>query len=185
MTGNANLWRRARSRWPLLALLVVLSPTLSGAAPPVDVSQPNPSALNRARDALPTDAFLSDGARRTHASSGKTRIGRIFFSPAERRHRYADKTPATDASSAAHAAGGERLEINGAISSSTQGRAVWVNGAAIENTAKFKSAWTDRAGSVWLRDDRRAPHLVRPGQAIDPTSGAMEDLLPAGSVVRR
>jgi hypothetical protein len=184
MTGNARLCRRARSRWPLLALLVVLSPTWSGAAPPVDVSQPNASPL-KPRDALPTDAFLSDGARRTRASSGKTRIGRIFFSPAERRHRYADKTPATDAPSAAHAARGERLEINGAVSSSTQGRAVWVNGAAIENTAKFKSAWTDRAGSVWLRDDRRAPRLVRPGQAIDPTSGAMEDLLPAGSVARR
>jgi hypothetical protein len=77
------------------------------------------------------------------------------------------------------------LEINGAISSSAQGRAVWVNGTAIENSAKFKSAWTDRAGSVWLRDDRRAPRLVRPGQAIDPASGAIEDLLPAGSVARR
>lgn len=107
-----------------------------------------------------------------------------FFSPAERRHRYADKTPATDAPSAGTARA-ERLEINGAISSSTQGRAVWVNGTAIENSARFKSAWTDRAGSVWLRDDRRAPRLVRPGQAIDPASGAIQDLLPAGSVARR
>jgi hypothetical protein len=77
------------------------------------------------------------------------------------------------------------LEINGAISSSTQGRAVWVNGTAIENSAKFKSAWTDRAGGVWLRDYRRAPRLLRPGQALDPASGAIEDLLPAGSVARR
>jgi hypothetical protein len=77
------------------------------------------------------------------------------------------------------------LEINGAVSSSTQGRAVWVNGAAIENSAKFKPAWTDGAGNVWLRDDRRTPRLVRPGQAMDPTSGVIEDLLPAGSVARR
>jgi len=185
MTGNARRCRRVRSRWPLLALLVALSPNLSGAAPPVNVSVPHASSLNGTRDVLPTDAVLTDGAPRTHARSGTTRIGRIFFSPAERRHRYADKTPATEAPSAAHAARGERLEINGAVNSSTQGRAVWVNGAAIENSAKFKSAWTDRAGNVWLRDDRRAPRLVQPGQAIDPASGAIEDLLPAGSVVRR
>jgi hypothetical protein len=184
MTDKARLCRRARSRWPLLALLVVLSPTLSGAAPPVDASLPNAPPLNgTSRDALPTDAFLSDGERR-HARSGKVRIGRIFFSPAERRHRYADKTPTTDAPSTAHAARGERLEINGAVSSSTQGRAVWVNGVAIENSAKFKSAWTDRADSVWVRDDRRTPRLLRPGQAIDPASGVIEDLLPAGSVAR-
>ena len=147
MTAKARLWL-----W--LALLVVLSPALCGAAPPAD------------------------------ASKGKIHIGRIFFSPAERLHRYADKTPATDASSTARIARAERLEINGAISSSTQGRAVWVNGIAIENSAKFKSAWTDRAGGVWLRDDRRAPRLLRPGQAIDPASGAIEDLLPPKSAAR-
>jgi hypothetical protein len=168
MSEKARLCRRARSRWPLLALWMALSPTFSGAAPPVDVSLPSASPLNR-----------------THVGSGKIRIGRIFFSPAERRHRYATKSPATDAPSTAHAARGERLEINGAVSSSTQGRAVWVNGAAIENSAKFKPAWTDGAGNVWLRDDRRTPRLVRPGQAMDPTSGAIEDLLPAGSVARR
>jgi hypothetical protein len=159
MTAKARPCRHARGPWPWLALLVVLSPALCGAAPPTDAST------------LPV--------------SGKVRIGRIFFSPAERRHRYADKTPATDAPGTARAARAERLEINGAISSSTQGRAVWVNGTAIENSAKFKSAWTDRAGSVWLRDDGRTPRRVRPGQAIDPASGAIEDLLPAGSVARR
>ena len=158
MTASARLW-------PWLGLLLVLSPALCGATPPVDASLPNASP----RNTVPTS---------------KIHIGRIFFSPAERRHRYADKTPATDASSTARIARAERLEINGAISSSTQGRAVWVNGIAIENSAKLKSAWTDRAGGVWLRDDRRAPRLVRPGQAIDPASGAIEDLLPAGSVAR-
>jgi hypothetical protein len=186
MTEKARPCRRARSRWPWLALLAVLSPALSGAAPPVEASLPDVSPLNTSpRDGLPSDASLPDGARRTHARSGKIRIGRIFFSPAERRHRYADQAPATDAPSTARDARGERLEINGAVSSSTQGRAVWVNGTAIENSAKFKSAWTDRAGSVWLREDRRTPRLVRPGQVIDPASGAIEDLLPAGSVARR
>jgi hypothetical protein len=157
MTVKARLW-------PWLALLLLLSPALCGAAPPVDASLPNAAPLNT-------------------APRSKIRIGRIFFSPAERRHRYADKAPPADAPSARNARA-ERLEINGAISSSTQGRAVWVNGTAIENSAKFKSAWTDRAGSVWLRDDQRAPRLVRPGQAIDPASGAVEDLLPPKSVAR-
>ena len=60
-----------------------------------------------------------------------------------------------------------------------------VNGAAIENSAKLKSAWADRGGTVWLRDDRRIPRRVLPGQAIDRASGAIDDLLPAGSVTRR
>jgi hypothetical protein len=183
MSETTRPCRRARSRWPLLALLVVLSPTLRGAAPPVEVSFPNTSPL-KPPEALPTDAFLSDGARR-NARSSKVHIGRIFFSPAERRHRYADRTPPTDAPSTAHAARAGRLEINGAVSTSTQGRAVWVNGTAIENSVKFKPAWTDRVGSVWLRDDRRTPRVVRPGQAMDRASGAIEDLLPAGSVARR
>jgi hypothetical protein len=185
MTEKALLCPRARTRRLLPALLLVLSPTLSGAAPPVDVSPPDASQSNRSpRETLPNDAFSTDVARRTPASSGKIRIGRIFFSPAERRHRHADKTPAAGAPGA-HAARGQRLQINGAVSSNTQGRAVWVNGAAIENSAAFKSAWTDRAGNVWLRDDQRTPRLVRPGQAVDPASGAIEDLLPAGSVARR
>jgi hypothetical protein len=29
------------------------------------------------------------------------------------------------------------------------------------------------------------PHRVQPGQAIDPASGAVDDLLPTGSVARR
>jgi hypothetical protein len=165
MSAKARLCRRVRSRWPLLALWAVLLPTFSGAAQPIGGS-------------------LLDGAHHERGS-GKPRIGRIFFSPAERRHRHADKTPSPDAPSVAHASRGERLEINGAVSSSTQGRAVWVNGAAIENSAKFKPAWTDSAGNVWLRDDRHTPRLLRPGQAINPASGTIEDLLPAGSVARR
>lgn len=155
MTEKAGLCRRAPRRWPLLALLAVLAPALSGAAPPVEAS---------------------------HAS-GKVRIGRIFFSPAERRHRNADKTPATDAPRTAHAARRDRMEIDGAVSSSTQGRAVWVNGAVIESP-KFKSVWTDGAGRVWLSKDPNMPRLLRPGQTINPASGAVEDLLPAGSVAR-
>ena len=178
MSEKARLCPLARGRWPLLALVVALSPALSHAAPPVEDRS--------SHEALSTNALLSDGAPPTHARSGHVRIGRIFFSPAERRHRYAAKTPATDAPpSSAQAPRGERLVINGAVSSSTQGRAVWVNGTAIESSSKFKPAWTDPAGSVWLRDDRRTPRLVRPGQAINPASGAIEDLLPAGSVARR
>jgi hypothetical protein len=177
MTVNTGIYRRNLRSIPWLTLLVALAPALSGAAAPLNVP---------ALDAAPLHASLLDGAPSPHASSGKTRIGRIFFSPAERRHRYAEKArPATDAPGANDTPRRARLMINGAVSSSTQPRAVWVNGTAIENSATAKSAWTLRDGSVWLRDGQLIPHLVRPGQAINPASGAIEDLLPAGSVTRR
>jgi hypothetical protein len=176
MTVNAGICRRNLRAAPWLVLLAALAPALSGAAPPLDAAP---------LDGAPLHASLLDGAPSPHASSGKTRIGRIFFSPAERRHRYAEKArPASDAG-ASDTPRRARLVINGAVSSSTQGRAVWVNGVAIENSATAKSAWTLRDGSVWLRDEQLIPHLVRPGQAINPASGAIQDLLPAGSVTRR
>jgi hypothetical protein len=161
----------------MLALLAALVPAFCGAAPPLDVA---------VLDATAPHVQWPDAAQRPHASSGKTRIGRIFFSPAERRRRQAARQhPATDALSVDDTPRRGRLVIDGAVSSSTQGRAVWVNGTAIENSAKPKAAWTDSAGTVWLRDDRLIPRVVRPGQAIDPASGAIDDLLPAGSVTQR
>jgi hypothetical protein len=189
MTVNARMRPRARSRWPWPALLLVMSPSLSSAAAPVDAPPLNaalnaPSLDTSQRGASIIDAPVSREVRRKRSSNVTGHIGRIFFSPAERRRRYADDTPAADPGGN-HASRGGRLEINGAVSSSTQGRAVWVNGTAIENSATLKRAWTDRGGSVWLRDDGRTPRQVRPGQAMDPTSGAIQDLLPAGSVARR
>jgi hypothetical protein len=144
------------------ALIVVLVPMMSSAAPPLE------------------SAHGVQGA----APAGKPRIGRIFFSPSERRHR-SDVAPTTDAPRATDNARVERLAVNGVVSSSTKGRAVWINGVPIENSASLKSAWTDSSGRVWLRDDRHIPRRVQPGQAIDPTSGTIEDLLPVGSVVQR
>lgn len=144
------------------ALIFVLMPMMSSAAPPLE------------------SAHGVQGA----APAGEPRIGRIFFSPAERRHR-SDKARTADAPRAADSARVERLAVNGAVSSSTKGRVVWVNGVPIENSARLKSAWTDSSGRVWLRDDRHIPRRVQPGQAIDPTSGVIEDLLPVGSVVQR
>jgi hypothetical protein len=177
MTVDSNLRRRTLRRALWSALLVALVPALTGAAPPLDAAP---------LDAPPTAAALADGARQPRARSGNARIGRVFFSPAERqRRRSAKDHPATDAPNTNDLERRQRWVINGAVSSSTQGRAVWVNGAAIENSDKLKSVWTDRGGTVWLRDDRRIPRRVRPGQAIDPASGAIQDLLPAGSVTRR
>src|SRR5271165_6279448 len=114
MTLNARLRDRAGRCGPWLALLLMLAPSVSGADSPADV---------RPADAQPVNV------QRTHAPAAKTRIGRIFFSPAERRRRYADREqPATDAPGTSRVVRGERLEVNGAVSSSTQGRAVWVNG---------------------------------------------------------
>lgn len=175
MTVSARNCHGARQQVPRLMLLLMLLPAASGAAPPDTVKVDAPIA-----------AVSFDGAQRAHTPPGKTQIGRIFFSPAERRRRYADRVrPGADLPGADRSARGGRLQIDGAVSSSTQGRAVWVNGTAIENTAKLKSAWTDRGGRIWLRDDRQIPRLVRPGQALDPASGAIDDLLPSGSVARR
>ncbi len=170
MSGQAGLDPCARrspqlALWALLTLWALLSPTPSFAAPPVA------AALS---DVAPTTP-------RAQATGGRISIGRIFFSPTERLQRHAEKTPATGgASLSTHAAPGH-LVVNGAVSSSTQGRAVWVNGAPAVNSA---SAWTDRTGKVWLRDDEHTPRILRPGQAIDLANGKIVDLLPAGSVVR-
>jgi hypothetical protein len=190
MTVDARMRPRPRKHWPWRALLLVLSPSLGGAAPPLDASPLTASAHNAPssdaslRAAQIADAPVSPDLRRRRIRNPNIHIGRIFFSAAERRRRDADNSSAADPGADRSSRAG-RLEINGAVSSSAQGRAVWVNGTAIENSAKVKPAWTDRAGSVWLRDERHLPRLVRPGQAMDPTSGAIEDLLPAGSVARR
>ena len=115
----------------------------------------------------------------------RPRIGRIFFSPAERRSRHRDGLAATPAvPTGSGAAPRERRIVNGALSSGTRGRAVWVDGAAVEDSARDKSAWTDRNGNVWLMNGTQGTHLVKPGQSID-RNGVIEDLLPAGSVARR
>jgi len=124
-----------------------------------------------------------DGAARPHALAAKPRIGRIFFSPAERRsHHDGAATPATPVGNRIEPR--EHLVVNGALSSSSQGRAVWVNGTAVENSARDKSAWTDRNGNVWLINGTEGTHLLRPGQSID-RHGVIEDLLPPGAVTRR
>ena len=128
-----------------------------------------------------------DGAVRLPAVAAKPRIGRIFFSPAERARRGgglgAAPMPAALAGGS-HAVVRQRRIVNGSLSSGIQGRVVWVNGAAVENSARDKSAWTDRNGNVWLMNGTEGTHLVKPGQSID-RNGVIEDLLPPGAVARR
>ncbi|HEY2676393.1 MAG TPA: hypothetical protein VGI65_05440 [Steroidobacteraceae bacterium] len=121
------------------------------------------------------------GARSLQAIVPKAPIGRIFFSPAER--RIARGTPRT-ASPPNGVAPSEHFSVDGAVSSSTKGRAVWINEVPIENSAVKKSAWTDSKGNVWFSYESLGTHLMRPGQTID-RSGKIEDLLPAGAVTRR
>jgi hypothetical protein len=136
-----------------------------------------PALCNGAEPAVP--------AERHALAAPRPRIGRIFFSPAERRGSHTSVLNATPAAPATpRITESERLYVNGALSSSTQARTVWVNGQAVENTAVNKAAWTDRNGNVWLNNGKQGTHLVRPGQSID-RSGAIEDLLPPGSVIRR
>jgi hypothetical protein len=131
---------------------------------------------------VPVSSGASPPPESAHAAAGKAPIGRIFFSPSQRRHRDEDKNPAPEASNSAAAPESTRLVVNGAVSSSEQGRAVWVNGAPIENSAKRSSAWTDRSGTVWLRDEQHVTRRVQPGQTVDVFSGTVQDLLPSGSV---
>jgi hypothetical protein len=134
----------------------------------------------------PSRAAESISGARPHALAARPRIGRIFFSPAERaRHRDGlAATPMSAASSGNGPPRGERRIVNGALSSGTQGRAVWVNGTAVEDSARDKSAWTDRNGNVWLMNGAQGTHLIKPGQSID-RNGVIEDLLPPGAVARR
>jgi hypothetical protein len=148
-----------------LALALLLTASVAGAVEPV----------GRAAESI-------SGAR-PHASLAKPRIGRIFFSPAERRSHHRDGLAATSSGSGP-AVLRERRIVNGALRSSTEGRAVWVNGIAVADSARDKSAWTDRNGNVWLMNGTEGTHLIKPGQAID-RNGVIEDLLPPGAVARR
>src|SRR5450631_3367027 len=106
---NSQLCRHPLLRGLSLALLVALVPAISGAAPPPDGAQRS-------------NALASNSAPTSNSPlTAKIRIGRIFFSPAERRHRYADKSAPTEGPDTRDTAGAERLAVNGAISSSTQG----------------------------------------------------------------
>jgi hypothetical protein len=164
---------RARA-W--LALALVLTAAAAGAAEPVSTAPPvGTEPVSRAARPL-------DGAARPPAFTAKARIGRIFFSPAERRSRHGGALAATPMGGGRAAR--ERRVVNGALSSGTEGRAVWVDGAAVEDSARDRSAWTDRNGNVWLMNGTEGTHLVKPGQSID-RNGVIEDLLPPGAVARR
>jgi hypothetical protein len=159
---------------PWLALALLLTAAVAGATEPVGAE-----LVGRATESL-------SGAR-THALAARPRIGRIFFSPAERRSHHGDGLAATPMSAASSVSGPARRErriVNGALSSGTQGRAVWVDGTAVEDSARDKSAWTDRNGNVWLMNGAQGTHLIKPGQSID-RNGVIEDLLPPGAVARR
>jgi hypothetical protein len=166
MRSHTHRPKPLASSW--LALVLLLTATLADATEPA----------SRAAESI-------DGAP-PHALAARPRIGRIFFSPAERRSHHRDGLAATAATSSGGgpAVRRERRIVNGALSSSTQGRAVWVNGSTVENTARDRSAWTDRNGNVWLMNGTEGTHLIKPGQSID-RNGVIEDLLPPGSVARR
>jgi hypothetical protein len=123
----------------------------------------------------------ADGARSAHTPAPRTQIGRIFFSPAERRARRGGESKAAPLANGI--APSERFLIDGAVSSSSKGRAVWINGAPVENSAARKSAWTDRDGNIWFSYESLGTRQMRAGQTID-RSGKIEDLLPAGAVTR-
>jgi hypothetical protein len=167
--SSPNHRRKACRLRSWIALALSLAAAGAGASEPVD-----PQADASARPV-------------SQAVKAKLRIGRIFFSPAERRNRHdgglaaAPAAPTSGARGSGSIAPRKRQVVNGALSSSSRGRAVWVNGVAIENSDRDKSAWTDRNGNVWLMNGSQGTRLIRPGQSID-RNGVIEDLLPPGAV---
>jgi hypothetical protein len=121
------------------------------------------------------------GAHSARALIPRPQIGRIFFSPAERRARRGGEAKA--APLADGIAPSEHFLVDGAVSSSSKGRAVWINGVPIENSAAKRSAWTDRDGNIWFSYESLGTRQMRAGQTID-RSGKIEDLLPTGAVTR-
>jgi hypothetical protein len=159
------------SPWPVLGLLLIAA--VADATEPVGTEP-----VERAAESI-------DNAARPHALAARPRIGRIFFSPAERRSHHRDAVAATPTTPMGTGpAPDERRVVNGALSSGAHGRVVWVNGTAVEDSARDKSAWTDRNGNVWLMNGAQGSHLIKPGQSID-RNGVIEDLLPPGAVARR
>jgi hypothetical protein len=154
-----------------LAVALLLSATVAAATEPVGTEP-----VRRTAESI-------SGAR-PHALTANPRIGRIFFSPAERARRRDGLAATPTTPIGAGPAPRERRVVNGALSSGTHGRAVWVNGTAVEDSARDKSAWTDRNGNVWLMNGTEGTHLIKPGQSID-RNGVIEDLLPPGAVARR
>jgi hypothetical protein len=149
---------------PWLALALVLTAAAAGAAEPVNIG-----SASRIPPSI-------DGA-------AKPRIGRIFFSPAERRSRRTSALAAATPVGSGSAVRVRRV-VNGALRAGTEGRAVWVNGTAVDDSARDKSAWTDRNGNVWVMNGTQGTHLLKPGQSID-RNGVIEDLLPPGAVAGR
>jgi hypothetical protein len=153
---------------PLFALSLLLVPVIAGATEPA-VRAEHPQSL-----------------------PAKPPIGRIFFSPAERRTRRAGRAESTSTPAAAQSlTPPPRLYVNGALSSSAQRSAVWINGVVADDNDSAdkysrgnKAAWTDRNGNIWITSGTHGTRLIRAGQSLD-QNGAIEDLLPAGSVTRR
>jgi hypothetical protein len=174
--------RSPRSRLWLAALAGTVGVAI---APLGNAAEP----ASAASDSISRDNRPINAAGQALAFSAKPRIGRIFFSPTERRRRRSLELEVTPAESAAPATirGGnlssERVVVNGALSSGAHGRAVWVNGKVVENSVRNKSAWTDRNGNVWVINQDHTTRLILPGQSIN-RFGVVQDLVPTGAVSR-
>lgn len=182
-----NRIMRTLANWTLTKRII---PANRGRRPWVACALMLASALTCASEPAGNGGGQSvNGVGRQHAAATPVGIGRIFFSPAERRRRRAgepsDLAPTPESESAlarSRVASDDRLIVNGSITSSARGRAVWINGRAVDDSATRKTAWTDRNGNVWVVGDH-GTHLMMPGQSID-HSGEIKDLLPAGAIVR-
>jgi hypothetical protein len=151
---------RSALRAAAFACALVLVPAVGGANEPVERTQPSSTVT-------------------------KSRVGRIFFTPDQRRIRRAGARAAGGSTAmAAKRAPRSRLLVNGAVSSGSRAAAVWVNGEPVESSGLNGPIHSDRDGNVWVSDGFQKGVLVRPGESIGP-GGVVLDLLPPGSVTRR
>ena len=106
-------------------------------------------------------------AERTVKSAERPRIGRIFSAPNSRPGARPAGLRATPAALPAPGAARQRTYVNGTLSVDSRPRAVWINGVPV--AASYVG---------------QATHSLRPGQSIG-HDGAIEDLLPPGSISER
>ncbi|RCS56564.1 hypothetical protein [Parvibium lacunae] len=170
-------------RWLLGSILYL---TLSSTWPTSSMAQT--SATPSAVRASVTGAPSRDGA-----ATG--RLGRIFFTPAERQTLDAG-LPIEPAASNDNerpdlprppAAGPiqfsgyvQRHSANGAAATT-----VWLNQKSMDQQGYWRTNTLNTTGSVSVPDSRsKKSWQLRPGQTADPATGQVRDILPAGSEIK-
>lgn len=104
-------------------------------------------------------------------------LGRLFFTPAQRQaldmHRSAPSPRQGEEGS---------VTLDGHVSRSSGQRTLWLNGTP-RDAADLPPGMSAAADGLRLPGKGRMPRL-RPGETLDPASGTLRPLLPAGALAQ-